>query len=532
LNEPIMSAPDAGDTPSFHRGVLFTMGRYQVQSKLGQGGQATTYLAWDPDLGHKVVLKLYDRLTPAGREAALNEGRALRRVKSPYVARCLDVVEGSGGRLALVIEQIVGRDLSQVPADELRDPERLALLVEQVAEGLAEVHACGLLHRDVKPQNIILGHDGLPRLVDFGLAASFASDTLHRQSGTPAFMAPEQADGRGEAVDPRTDVFGLGAVLYTLLAERPPYQGASRDATLELARQGRFDPPRKHNPRASRSMERICLKAMARSPQDRYGSASELAGALRRHRGRRLRAFVLTGCLGTLVAAAGLIWASRPEPGSPPARPSPSASVPSVLPLIREFSILHEPKNSTASEATIGRGSYGAVSDDHVAIRATLTEPAYAYLIAFQPDGQVVVCDPLDESEPPKPSTVPGYPHPPASPASERFELTDGVGVQAFALVASRSPLPAFHDWIEQHGRPPWRAGVPVDPGIVWRHDGTWIDGVSADNTQGTRGPGAKTRRSHGAEKAVDDLGRWLAAVPGVEGVAVEAFTVEPEPGR
>src|SRR5208337_1539666 len=87
-------------------------------------------------------------------------------------------------------------------------------LIEQVASGLAEVHACCLLHRDIKPQNIILGNDGVPRLVDFGLAVPVASEALQAIAGSPPYMAPEQARGQSERVDPRTDVYGLGAVLY------------------------------------------------------------------------------------------------------------------------------------------------------------------------------------------------------------------------------------------------------------------------------------------------------------------------------
>ena len=163
------------------------------------------------------MLKRYHGAASSGRrEAVLNEGRALARVRSPFVAPCFGV-ETRGDEIDLVVEYVPGRPLTELTADERADSRRCARLVEQVAEGLAEVHACGLLHRDIKPQNIILGDDGVPRLVDFGLAVPVASEALHEVSGSPPYMAPEQARGQGERVDARTDVYGLGGVLYYLL---------------------------------------------------------------------------------------------------------------------------------------------------------------------------------------------------------------------------------------------------------------------------------------------------------------------------
>src|SRR4029079_2417629 len=105
-------------------------------------------------------------------------------------------------------------------------------------EGLEAVHACGLLHRDIKPANIVLGDDGVPRLVDFGLAAHLGSAALHGVSGTPPYMAPEQARGQWERIDGRTDIYGLGAVLYALLTGQPPHPGATPQEALGHAELG------------------------------------------------------------------------------------------------------------------------------------------------------------------------------------------------------------------------------------------------------------------------------------------------------
>ncbi len=190
---------------------------YELIRRLGEGGQATTYLARDRALNRLAVLKRYHGVASSGRsEAVLNEGRALARVRSPFVAPCYGV-ETRGDEIDLVVEYVPGRPLTELTADERADTGRCVRLIAQVAGGLAEVHACGLLHRDIKPQNIILGDDGVPRLVDFGLAAAVASEGLHEVAGSPPYMAPEQARGQGERIDARTDVYGLGAVLYYLL---------------------------------------------------------------------------------------------------------------------------------------------------------------------------------------------------------------------------------------------------------------------------------------------------------------------------
>ncbi len=258
----------------------FSTEGYELLRELGKGGQATTYLARDRALHRVVVLKRYHGVASSGRrEAVLNEGRALARIRSPFVAPCHGV-ESRGDEIDLIVEYVPGRPLTELTAKERADIGRCVRLIEQVAGGLAEVHACGLLHRDIKPQNIILGDDGVPRLVDFGLAVPVASEGLHEVAGSPPFMAPEQARGQGERVDARTDVYGLGAVLYYLLTGQPPHDGKTLIEALEQARDAPIVPPREINPRVPRALERVCLKAMAADPKSRFPSAEAMRRAL------------------------------------------------------------------------------------------------------------------------------------------------------------------------------------------------------------------------------------------------------------
>src|SRR5205807_4913043 len=130
-------------------------------------------------------------------------------------------VERHGDVPYLVIEYIPGQSLAEFHRSRPLSTERALDLTARVAEGLGAVHACGLLHRDLKPANILVGHDGLPRLVDFGLVKPLAGEDLHGVSGTLAYMAPEQARGEVERIDPRSALFGLGAVLFELLTGQP-----------------------------------------------------------------------------------------------------------------------------------------------------------------------------------------------------------------------------------------------------------------------------------------------------------------------
>jgi hypothetical protein len=309
---PEASAP-AAEVPT-------CVGKFQVVRALGRGGQAATLLAFDPDLCRHVVLKLYHAARAAReQEQVLREGQALARVRSPYVAQCHSA-ERHEGIPFLVMEYIPGRNLTEEHRTRPLTVARALEVVGRLAEGLAAVHACGLLHRDVKPANVLLGEDGRPRLVDFGLAAPLASDDLANLSGTLAYMAPEQARRQVERIDARTDLYGLGAVLYDLLTGRPPHVGASRAALHEAACTGDVTAPLRVNPALPRAVSDLCLRCLARDPADRFASAAELAEAIRRVQRPRPR-WPLLAAIAAGVAAAALLVAALANLGGPPERP-------------------------------------------------------------------------------------------------------------------------------------------------------------------------------------------------------------------
>jgi hypothetical protein len=302
-----------------------SFGKFQVIRSLGRGGQAATLLAFDPDLKRHVVLKLYHSArTPEDQKLVLREGQALARLRSPYVAQCYSA-ERLDGVAYLVVEYVPGQNLAQRLLSGRLSVSQALELVRQLAEGLAAVHACGLLHRDLKPDNIILADDGRPRLVDFGLAVALGSDALANVSGTFAYMAPEQARGQAERIDQRTDLFGLGAVLYKLLTGRPPYQAKERLLLWQAAAAGEIVPVGKRSPRLPRQVQELCMRCLAPDPSERLASAAELAAAVRglEHRRRRLLFAKAVFLLLAVVLGAGYaLWrgwhTEPPVPRGPP----------------------------------------------------------------------------------------------------------------------------------------------------------------------------------------------------------------------
>jgi serine/threonine protein kinase len=511
-----------------------TIGKYLVLGRLGEGGQGSAFLARDPDCGRLVVLKRYH--TPArdpGADAALQDGKALARLRSRFVPQCYGL-ERHDDELILVMEYIPGRNLAELIRSRLPAPGVAARWIEQVAEGLEAVHACGLLHRDIKPANLVVGDDGAPRLVDFGVATHLGSPALEGLSGTPPYMAPEQARGQWERIDFRTDVYGLGGVLYALLTGQPPHPGATMSEHLEHAATGDVTPPRTLKPSIPRALERVVLKALAADPARRYASASALRQALWRHRHRLAYRAAVAGLAALVVLVAQALawpwpWSSRPSRAN-------EITVQAPAPLHGPVQILgmqieHEGKtgpDTTSPRGKLGEQSFAARLDDDVTVRAELSEPTYSYLIAFRPDGTDEICAPEDESARPARSQHPAYP--PELKTTLRYRLSEGSGLHAFALVVSHSPLPPYREWKARIGTPaPWEKALPITPGVVWWHDGRGLASLTFDDPTGLRGKGA-LGRSHGTPVA--RLADWLRAIPGIDDVAVKAFSVLPDPGR
>ena len=263
------------------------IGRYEVLEELGSGAMGVVYLAWDPVLDRKVALKTLriDLDADRAREFRLRflrEARAAGRLGHPAIVTVHDAGEDErSGLVFIAMEHVRGRNLRDIIASGRRfRPSEAARIVAAVAEGLAAAHALGVVHRDIKPANIILTEDGSPKIADFGVARLDTSDLTSdgQHVGTPNYMAPEQVEGR--PVDGRSDLFSLGVVLYQLLTSQRPYAGATiHEVALKIVRD-RPRPPSSVEPSVPPAFNPIVLKCLAKDPEERFQSGTELASAL------------------------------------------------------------------------------------------------------------------------------------------------------------------------------------------------------------------------------------------------------------
>jgi WD40 repeat protein/tRNA A-37 threonylcarbamoyl transferase component Bud32 len=277
--------PDPGPAADF--AVPGTLGRFELHGVLGQGAHGTVYEAWDTQLPRLVAIKVPradHRSTAEDRERFLRGGRNAARLHHPAIVEVIDVGEADG--VPYLVQALVpGPTLAAVLRQEQHyTPHEAARLLATVADALQYAHEQDVIHRDVKPSNILLGADGTPHLTDFGLARYEADTTITadgRMLGTIAYMSPEQARGEARRVDGRTDVYSLGVVLYLLLTHELPFRG-SELLVLHQVLNDQPRPPRSLNDRVPRDLETICLRAMAKAPGRRYASAREMADDLRR----------------------------------------------------------------------------------------------------------------------------------------------------------------------------------------------------------------------------------------------------------
>jgi hypothetical protein len=372
--------------PSARPEFIGRLGSIEIRRMIGRGGMGVVYEGFDPALDRMVAVKV---LSPhlvgdaTAKERFLREARAAAALTDDHVVtiHAIDEVEGLP---FLVLQYVPGESLADRVAREGRLPvEAVARIGAQVARGLAAAHARGLIHRDVKPANILIEQGtGVVRLTDFGLAkliGRVSVTAVGTVAGTPGYMSPEQA--AGQDLDARSDLFSLGVVLYTAAAGRPPFPGDSPFVVLDQIRTRSPVPLAEVEPGLPAWFCSVVDGLLAKEPGRRIQTAAETADLLERRAaarpaaGRRARAYRTVGAAGVVAAAVGLgLFSVRPHGPAPdvPVGPAPAAAIPPGFAIVNRpdhFNTLGEAVRVAADGAVIEVHGDGPHLETHVEIR-------------------------------------------------------------------------------------------------------------------------------------------------------------------
>jgi Protein kinase domain len=554
------------------------LGPYQLLKLLGKGGMGQVFQARDTLLGRTVAVKVI-AARYLGDAAAVarfrQEMQAQARLNHPHIALAYHA-DQVGDTLYLAMEYVDGVTLADLVRE--RGPLPVAeacAYAAQVADALAYIHRLGLAHRDIKPNNLIRANrppggpgagPGPVKVLDFGLArlreASPAAGPLTATGeilGTPEFMAPEQwQDTR--ATDVRSDLYSLGCTLFYLLTGSAPFP-LTHYPTLQQMWYAHAKEPvpsvREVRPDVPEALAEVLRRLLAKEPAGRHATPAEARTALaafagpadpggppaerepppvcsaapavtsmpgrtlspapgprQARRGRWLLAGSLAGLL--LLGLAGWQWGwpalhpsrlPRRAPGDTPDQPVAARPVEIV-----SFQVQHYRGDPPVLLGDLGALSTRTLADDDVKVRAQLSRPGYFYLLAFLPNGKAEPCFPKDPGAAPPP--LAGLVYPPGE--NVLYGLTDGVGLEAFALFVSAEPLPPFDEWRRANPVPAWKTVAAGE--VVWWGD---EEGIRPRGKQ-DRGERAKL----GPPPEVAALYRFFRERPGAAALRLVAFPV------
>lgn len=434
-------------------------GRYELGAPLGSGGMARVHEATDRMLGRRVAVKLLetDAGIPHARERFLNEARLAASLSHPHAVAVYDTGTDRG-RAYIVMELVEGQTLAQLLAAKgPLAPERAVAVADPVLAALAAAHARGMVHRDVKPANVLLGRDGSVKLADFGIAKATegrADLTMTGQViGTPTYLSPEQASGR--PATPASDVYATGVVLYEMLAGRPPFAAENPIATAMAHQRDPVPPLGRQRPGLPPGLVAAVSRALAKDPADRYPDAAAFRSALRDGGGTALLDVAETP---TVVHAAP----TRVAGGRGPASTSGPATGPPAVPAARGRRPAQRPSRVPAVLgglgvlALLGTGAaLAALSSDDAAGQAASEAPVQ---MAGEPVDALTGAADL-------PGFLAALLADPSAAGERGDDLADRLGDVLAASGQDRAEAAA--DLIERVGD--WAAAGDLDPAVAAR---------------------------------------------------------------
>src|SRR5207249_3448301 len=273
-------------------------GRYEIRSKIGEGGMGEVYLAQDTKLDRKVALKILPADVGTNRdrmERFTREAKSAAALSHPNIAQIFEIGEDAGTHY-IVMEFIDGQTLREKIHQEGTPLRKLLRFLQHAAEGLAKAHAAGIVHRDLKPDNLMITRDGHAKILDFGLAklveqppmsggdsSEVATAVMPQHSspgavmGTVGYMSPEQAQGKTKEIDQRSDIFSIGCILFEAVTGKKPFEGESVIKSLHMVVYEPAPPIADFNPSAPAELQRIVRRCLAKDPDERYQSIKEVA---------------------------------------------------------------------------------------------------------------------------------------------------------------------------------------------------------------------------------------------------------------
>ncbi len=465
-------------------------GRYRVDAVLGGGSFGLVCQGFDEQLNRPVAIKVSHSHclgSPEQIERFKAEARIVAGLDHPRIVPVYDVGETDDGQVYFVAKLIEGGSLARRLAEQRLDGHAAAELTADVAEALDYAHRQGLVHRDVKPSNILLDGSGQPLVADFGLAVHETQQRCHRDdvSGSPAYMAPEQVRGQSHFLDGRSDIWALGVVLYELLTGRRPFAGESLDELFEEIQRREPKPPRMVDASIPAELERIVLRCLEKEVTRRYSTAADLAADLRDWLGptnttstadpspNRRTWWQIAGCAAAMLLLIALAWIPLRSVWT-----TPSAPVAQALEARLDIRLWNARDELRSGLSIEDPGALPLEDGDLIRIEVELNRPAYVYLLWITPGASVQPLYPWTPGDwnelavsqrPTQWISLPAEGH-------GGWSIQGESGMETLLLLADDAPLPddfAWQSFLE--GFPVWQQ---PDPRALVRLEGDTTPGI------------------------------------------------------